>query len=119
MKPEELRIGNWVYQTNQVFNEEPHRVNRIMALADLQNSKCMVFEEWDNVKGIPLTEEWLLKFGFEPHKGGYELEKSTFDKTYMLVDVLTDQCVRADISYVHSLQNLYYALTGEELKIKN
>lgn len=66
---------------------------------------------------IPLTEEWLLKFGFEP------LGSSRFDFkifTYYLYDgSFYNQSSRlSTIKYVHQLQNLYFALTGEELKIK-
>jgi hypothetical protein len=78
---------------------------------------------------IPLTEEWLLKLGFniyhDPETIYYEI---TFDKIanykfylsrkkgfpifYYRNDFSTTQ-----IHSIHSLQNLYFSLTGEELSL--
>jgi hypothetical protein len=54
MKANELRIGNYVYDTLG-------KVNKI----DLEAITYVVKEPHNQVKPIPLTEEWLLKFGFE------------------------------------------------------
>jgi hypothetical protein len=75
---------------------------------------------------IPLTEEWLKRFGFE---------KTIADDVNHHFDYYTDEKISAgnlwehdkgfchdydmggEIKHVHQLQNLYHALTGEELKI--
>ena len=73
---------------------------------------------------IPLTEEWLVKFGFEL------VTKST--KKYMIKNTYNEPCFfkykaqgvfafryqNTTVYNVHQLQNLYFALTGEELTIK-
>jgi len=69
---------------------------------------------------IPLTNEWLVKFGFEKNETYTYLKKNKF-----IIDLnenmsnyyLCDIDIRVDIKHVHQLQNLYFALTGEELKI--
>ena len=72
---------------------------------------------------IPLTEEWLLKFGFDHH---YDLGKRKFMNIKTLtietnssenfpVYYTTQKIIICYIKYVHQLQNLYFALTGEEL----
>lgn len=84
-----------------------------------------------NLMPIPLTEEWLLKFGFIKDDSGVEMDDPDYcewyerdfpvigtlcqssDKEY-LFDMETDTL---RIKYVHQLQNLYFALTGEELTI--
>jgi hypothetical protein len=91
--------------------------------------------ESDLVKPIPLTEEWILKFGFYKGNISYnnaysiELQKTDFylrpcafggfywgfnkDKNNLdceLNDVLP-------LKYVHELQNLYFALTQRELTV--
>ena len=75
---------------------------------------------------IPLTEEWLLKFGFEEksksknfYLGNFRFHISkpaNYDGFIFCdgYDVITDR-----IKYVHQLQNLYFALIGEELILKN
>lgn len=69
---------------------------------------------------IPLTEEWMFKYGFEKkdHAG------VCYGKSEILIYLsghayfdLSDK-FPAKIIYVHQLQNLYYALTGKELTIE-
>jgi len=118
MKASELRIGNIVrYGAN----------NRVLD-AELFLQLLKYTTPFDP---IPLTEEWLLKFGFD--KVGIALTSIAIAPlnlpcTFNLPNtpfsfcqgklILTtgtgDFCV--NIEYVHQLQNLYFALTGEELK---
>ena len=77
-------------------------------------------------KPIPLTEEWLLKFGFKKRKNRHlfhwenkiviseykdEFENFFYPKTGY------DIRFSNEIKYVHQLQNLYFALTGAELTV--
>ena len=85
----------------------------------LKNGDAIAFEP------IPLTEEWLLKFGFV--NGG----KSDFDKKKLSIHLPSFYYTNGRTFYnswrimdysvksVHQLQNLYFALTGEELEIQN
>jgi hypothetical protein len=72
---------------------------------------------------IPLTEEWLLRFGFEKN------DNNQFILMEGSVDILFNKdlngwtCDGINFSinmteHVHQLQNLYFVLTGEELKLK-
>jgi hypothetical protein len=109
MKTTDLRIGNLVLSKGV-----PVQIEEIM-----WETVRYCFGEFpiDYVEPIPLTEEWLLKFGFvsNPYEDRYE--KGTIhiecDKTkgatYLWVENMPH------IKYVHQLQNLYFALTGEEL----
>lgn len=86
--------------------------------------------EFNEVQPIPLTEEWLLKFGFE--KNFENLIEILINKNQSLHFDKTDNCmslyipinhefiylVFKHIKYVHQLQNLYFSLTGTELEIK-
>jgi hypothetical protein len=79
---------------------------------------------------IPLTEEWLLKFGFEKHgacdayPNGYyshgNLEVNLDNEFSPAVSDPEGNChyIGNSCEYVHQLQNLYFALTGEELTIR-
>jgi len=118
MKASELRIGNLIKgkSPEKKVYEEPVELNEYYFLLFLNNMM--------DVEPIPLTEEWLLKFGFvsNPYKDRYELIAKIniiieCDKTKGLVDLYCEQFPH--IKYVHSLQNLYFALTGEELTLKN
>lgn len=97
----------------------------------------------EEIEPIPLTEEWLLKFGFEIKRKQYSLNvgnelfnyaiKEHFiiwksgDSGYLKMRKDGDgwmikECYeRHDYiyKYVHQLQNLYFALTGEELQLND
>lgn len=70
---------------------------------------------------IPLTEEILMRCGFvDIQDGWYELVKPPLNFNWNIYD----KQLRAlgyrhsHIMYLHQLQNLYFALTGEELNIQ-
>lgn len=82
-----------------------------------------------SIEPIPLTGEWLVKFGFKIISyESCEDYYSTTDKVAMNYDdffvIIIDSCATryddyeytaSKVGYVHQLQNLYFALTGEEL----
>ena len=78
---------------------------------------------------IPLTDEWLFKFGFEKTLNQYRkptlLNKIGYNNIPFILLFLDNQYqyddlrFRTNIKYVNQLQNLYFALTGEELTIKD
>lgn len=113
MKSNELRIGNFVYETDNLVVET---CNWHYEAASLNNTPNEI-----DVKPIPLNEEWSLKFGFDEFNrdgnrfiliGNFKLEKSSeFDVFYL-------EGHGIDLQYVHQLQNLYHALTQKELQIK-
>lgn len=81
---------------------------------------------------IPLKEEWLLKFGFRITK---DPEHNFYEKPFDIYHIQLKRLIGKNVFYlelnkpngvsylikqiqhVHQLQNLYFALTGEELKI--
>lgn len=85
---------------------------------------------------IPLTEEWLIKLGFEKTLikfndnsvleallfNGFVVQKNSMYQGWIVSRKQIDQPFKIhylnSILYVHQLQNLYFALTGEELIIK-
>ena len=84
----------------------------------LSRSLAMIFHQ-----PIPLTEEWLLKFGFEKQENNWKRICICNDWTYLYwerlagleVSVNKHSIMLPHINSVHQLQNLYYALTNEEL----
>jgi len=78
------------------------------------------------VQGIPLTEGWLLRFGFELINNDYWQSRNlelklhwTVNKNKMIPEFCEKRLItRYNFQHVHTLQNLYFALTGEELTLK-
>lgn len=111
MTASELRIGNKFYLPNGDVGTISYHEIRLMVVA----------LDKPNYKPIPLTEEWLLKLGFVKHgKYGY------FYIDFFVVDLdmngqfyMCDIDIHIVLKHVHQLQNLYFALTGEELTFKS
>ena len=109
MKANELRIGNFVYDawSNEIFCLDALEF-KVRLLSDLKDNK---------LEPIELTEEWFIKFGFEEEIDGYSLNPLTIGK-YWIRHNFQQLITTSELKYVHQLQNLYFALTGNELKIK-
>lgn len=103
MRSNEFRIGNFYDHSGRVKKVTPIVIEALFKSARL----------W--CKPIPLTEEWLLKFGFiKRYKDCYEFGKLILNDKFVMMDI----DIHLELRYVHQLQNLYFTLTGEELTIK-
>lgn len=112
MESNELRLDNLVYSTTH------KAIYRIMLLDK---------DEIINTEPIPLTKHWLDRFGFEEINNGIGWDELT-NSVLKLVKVPTNNSEIISynyatdkytfIKYVHQLQNLYFALTNTELKLK-
>ena len=129
MKANELRIGNYLYNTEGKID-----VVNIQALEYLLKYGDTPFCQ---VKPIPLTPELLEKCGFsdKDYKSGYigiEIKAGgmitdfVLTKPQVLGEFQKQFCWEytagnipffLKLEYLHQLQDLYFALTGEELKI--
>jgi hypothetical protein len=130
MKANELRIGNLVmFGNNNTDNiEEVKAVNYSDWFNDgkkywLETNHCEG-ELLEDFTSISLTEEWLLKFGFTKSLAvtnfAIQIEAGVLDLTPSEIvgyHVYIDDNWICTIESVHELQNLYFALTGQELNI--
>lgn len=127
-----LQIDNFVY--NQ--HGELHRIG----INDFSKFRHPNMALDFGLYGIPLTDQWLDKFGFKHgighlilidgemfKMGGVTLEVSFNDTNRWYIgcrnfnEGVPDDLVfmRNDLAYVHQLQNIYYAMSGKELKLIN
>jgi hypothetical protein len=130
MNANELRIGNKALLTD---------INEICIITSISN-KYIGYETKSRIgecipsclNPIPLTEEWLLKFGFEKDDVFNKIftylrlhdlciNKLSFRKSegFICYDGFKYRTLLKHIQYVHQLQNLYFALTGKELVISD
>jgi hypothetical protein len=150
MEAKELRIGNWVTYDGwhpdaalkgQEMNPYPTKVKSI----EIDESKNDYIIEGNYIERgysasftpIPLTEELLLKCGFEWDGSWLQLELpyarwhiafwgGVIDKMsirqykppYDNPNVVEIGFASNYTEYLHQLQNLYFALTGQELNIE-
>ncbi len=145
MKANELRIGNWLkfYEVDKPYGEEYFQIESFsqnkgkMLGVEYRNGSCWSIVEI--LEPIPLTEEWLLKFGFTwfekkwkdrdgmyliSNANGIGLRHNNTDdnepwEVWLLNCNYEPRFMPCWIKDVHQLQNLYFALTGNELTIKD
>lgn len=122
MDVRELRIGNY-FQWKEVAS---------MGSGIAQITHGQQIEDYITLKeGVPLTPEWLERFGFEnigtdDYHSKPMFKKHGCDWKYCLEGYFSqyfcqghsEPAIVGDIQYVHQLQNAYFLLTGEELTIK-
>jgi hypothetical protein len=113
MKATELRIGNLLL----LPNNQPVEIS----IDSIKEIKSGIHP----YEFIPLTEKWLLRFGFTFNGDWLQLDFFPrmgirfYNGNYAECDIIQDDKYIAfkngHVQYVHQLQNLYFALTGEEL----
>ena len=132
IKAHELRIGNLVFD----------HLDRVQIVAEtradayicyLSNGAKLKYK-LNTTNPIPLTEEWLLKFGFENNNFNKECFYKKYNQqgSFFIFSNKTPVAIANKITnpfyymfgglahslkYVHQLQNLYFVLCGEELKL--
>lgn len=123
MTPQELRIGNFVNKDEEVFSIS-YDGDIELCYDTPEKGSGFYTDTIINVKPIPLTEEWLEKFGFEMGKNPkiiqlfpMQLLETPNGFEYFLGHGFGGKFIV--IKYLHQLQNLYFALTGEELTKTN
>jgi len=127
IKAQELRLGNLFQYCGNSY--ECLGALQLMTYYQPKEDIGQRLAYYTDIKPIPLTEEWLLKFGFEKRTGKYigncwafGINPRTEDYLIALEQINENQDFFYqnsffDIKSVHQLQNLYFALTGEELSI--
>ena len=122
MKSNELRIGNLIeYRISDRFDKRKEWWEVSEIDADDIHWLSKVMPEDEDFKAIPLTEEWLLKFGFEKEYGAFKLKGlkcwlTKYTSEPNLYSVNIGNIKLSTLKYVHELQNLYFALTGGGFK---
>ncbi|WP_407430596.1 hypothetical protein [Arcticibacter sp.] len=141
MKAQELRLGNYVNVTRT--DQSPFRIDLIEHACEGHCKAGMNVHKYETPWGlidghpltwelkdmspIPLTEEWLLKFGFKEYdQFGWEhslnvgaiklYTRSSYGHIYMELEGIY---LGDSIKYVHQLQNFYHGITGQELPYNN
>jgi len=135
MKATELRIGNYVGFKNrtdcyciieELSSSGGIHLTRIFNDGDIDDQPEVI----EDITGIRLTEEWLMRSGFKTKSNysnyilnGIEISSmvrvvQTNERRSFWLDGDIPDVWKISLDYVHQLQNLYFALTGEELTIK-
>ena len=130
MKANELRLNNWVrFSEEQIDFKVVEISEKGIAVVNVSEETWIELDQFEPIK---LTEEWLVKFGLlgtsisSTKKNYWSKERDfsidvefTFVNDELLYFYVLCQNRKTNIQYVHQLQNLYFALTGEELTLNS
>ena len=125
MKASELRLGNLIniggntLDTYQTY--KPTKVTLAILNEIARENEERPDAELSVFQPIPLTEDWLKRFGFALFAWGWVKKSENdigFRISYPHLHFQRENENPLKIQYVHQLQNLYFALTGEELKLR-
>lgn len=126
LRANELRINSYYQWKNdgEVFMLDLKRMSIICDFEQGDPEPC------SNITGIPLSESWLERMGwvwneacksYEKYPNGdarMNLQERPLNGSYTMFNYVLKAMIAERIYYVHQLQNLYFALTGQELEIK-
>lgn len=121
MEAKDLRIGSYVMDS-EINGDDIKTVCAVYSNSITVHDDTTIYNH--ELRGIPLTEEWLLKFGFKKYG-----KTTLFKKSNVTLNSMDIGHNRGDgftlnytpfvkVQHVHQLQNLYFALTGLELIYK-
>lgn len=121
----ELRIGNYVLGQNKQITKVDGFFNENKAIyTDVEDERVkFIIHYLNKCEGIELTEEILLKCGFEKEVstvyiniGSIEIGTVANGKRFYIQ--ISSQNITLEIKYLHQLQNLYWCLCEKELNIE-
>lgn len=154
MEAKELRLGNlvtdeWFESFKTIITVESIDAAGINLMieddgnwSELAQHTIVPEYKFDQLHGIPLTEEWLLKLGFKPIPHMTVMNSFTLDigrdrvisigcvgtpnEMIFLIEDYSKRVPSQDIcvlrnfdyddrTYVHTLQNIVFAITGKDL----
>ena len=131
MEAKELRLGNLI-----LYRDEPREVSSISKFTITFYNEYWVDDpiidlDFFRLKPMLLTDEYLLKIGFEKHHMDYffkrydiddfrsevEISESSDGNGFILCVSYNEYWIGEPFLYVHQLQNLWFSLTGKELEV--
>jgi hypothetical protein len=123
IKLNELRLGNLVWLKSHHY---PVRVEEMFKSYDdlvVLSTDLHSGEKLEDYEGIPLTEEILIKAGFEKKDYVFFIGHHGFCLAFDGQDYCLHQNPDTDVviaycRFLHQLQNLYFLIRGKELNIE-
>jgi hypothetical protein len=119
-----FRIGNLI-----LIDNKPCRINLVNNDPAFSETPCVGYESKgdtgyercssERVQPSPVTEEDMRsfdsKFGKQIRLGFHKSDPTVFTMSFANIDEPSGNNIMSEIRHTHTLQNLYFALCGEEM----
>ncbi len=110
MDAKELRVGNWIEEEYNNFRQWRLEDYSLYHGEDYPENEIS-----DKISPIPLTSEILEQCGFKKGSLGFWMKGGVEYNPNKHLLLGFGYC---EVNHLHQLQNLFFALTGEELELK-
>lgn len=127
MKNTELKIGNYVQHNDEIIKVEQITKRKIGYHRNGDKSR-MHYLKYSEIKPIEITEDILIRLGFEETFDDTYPEILRYDKINVikfderLLVYIFNKCIDCHFSdrikYIHELQNAYYVVNNKELHLQ-
>ena len=127
----DLRLGNWVYDGDKTqFPMYVQTIGEDYVYLNFEGNEGDVIETTpEDLQGIPITPELLTRLGFTELYGLWRRTMSSrrialgIDRAFVSIEAFEDRlldsrCTCHGVKYLHQLQNLFKAISNDELKIE-
>jgi len=119
LRAQELRIGNWYHDKVKIRNFVVKAIHeRYIEHGDEDYSASSIVDS----EGIPLTPEWLERFGFKISIHAEDTPNWTSPNAEYIIYLVNGEFKMISESitfkYVHKLMNWHFENFGEELTVK-
>ena len=132
LNAKQIRIGNYIMSGNNGKFYEDGSIGKVLEIGNEERKfeqiycECEESFDWffkDNYFPIPLTKEWLIKFGFKINRVTKEennvWRKEWTEGYFELEEIISfffgHPVYSTEIKTVDHLQNLFFFVTNEEL----
>lgn len=133
---QDLCVGNWVYDGERTqFPMFVQAIGEDYVYLNFDDNEGDVFESTpEELHGIPITKEILIKNGFEyvteftyelrlPNQiAGHDIIGIIVDSGFVSIaheskSLIMSRCTCSGVHFVHQLQNIFWNITKQQLKV--
>lgn len=130
MDAKNQRVGNWIIEDETIYSYGTKKTTRQLTLEDFRVSDDVWSDVWDMFKGVPITEENLLKIEGIQVTDDNDFKIDFGRKIFLICKAQDNDWIilyREDIGFnyyhlrfiefIHEIQNVVWVISDNELKI--
>lgn len=120
----DLRIGNFVLLHGNISEVTALRKLSIYCIYKNKSTSFEISSTYYEIQPIHINSNWLEKLGFKSYKDICYIKENFVilkcglnNYSFSIINESAEEFLVKKISYIHQLQNLYFALKEKELNL--